>query len=91
MRSRGKRRPLDGPSRPVPPHGSPEMPAGMAASHLVVTKETRRRRRALVRLHAPEAARGDVATDAEPSDSPRPAAAQRWARLGDLPASTWVL
>lgn len=67
------------------------MPTGMAASHLVVTKETRRHRRAPVRLHAPEAARGGVATDAEPSDSLRPAAAQRWARLGDLPASTWVL
>lgn len=67
------------------------MPAGMAASHLVVTKETRRRRRAPVRLHAPKAARGGVATDAEPSDSPCPAVAQRWARLGDLPASTRAL
>lgn len=67
MRSRGKRRPLDGPSRPVPPpHGSPEMLAGMAASRLVVTKEIRRRRQAPVRLHAPKTARGGVATDAEP-------------------------
>ncbi|CAO4136112.1 hypothetical protein OFEAOIEE_LOCUS3863 [Methylorubrum extorquens] len=63
----------------------------MAASHLVVTKGTRCRRQAPVRLHAPEAARRGVATDAEPSDSPRPAATQRWARLGDLPASTWAL
>ncbi|MCP1538311.1 hypothetical protein J2W79_003368 [Methylorubrum extorquens] len=63
----------------------------MAASHLVVTKETRCRRQAPVRLHAPEAARRGVATDAEPSDSPCPATAQRWARLGDLPASTWAL
>jgi hypothetical protein len=62
------------------------MPAGMAASRLVVTKEIRRRRQAPVRLHAPEAARRGVATDAEPSNSPRPAATQRWARLGDLPA-----
>ena len=62
------------------------MPAGMAAGHLVVTKEIRRHRQAPVRLHAPEAARRGVATDAEPSDSSRLAAAQRWARLGDLPA-----
>jgi hypothetical protein len=67
------------------------MLAGMAASRLVVTKEIRRRRQAPVRLHAPEAARGGVVTDAEPSDSPCPAAAQRWARLGDLTSTTWVL
>lgn len=67
------------------------MPAGIAAGHLVVTKEIRRHRQAPVRLHAPEAARGGFATDAEPSDSPCPAVAQRWAKLGDLPASTWAL
>ena len=58
----------------------------MAASRLVVTKETRRRLQAPVRLHAPEAARRGVATDAEPSGRPCLAATQRWAKLGDLPA-----